>query len=64
MLIEIPNINPPGKTLFVYWENFLTDDEINYILSVNEWNNKNKAIVGGNFDDDTMKKVRVSDVAW
>lgn len=60
----IPNINPPGKTLSAYWENFLTDDELNYIISLDEWNNKTKAIVGLELNNDVNEKIRTSEVSW
>lgn len=64
MFVGIPNINPPGKALYVYWENFLTDDEINYILSSDAWVDKDKAGVGLSAGGGIDEKIRITDVAW
>lgn len=64
MLMEIPATNPPGKAHYAYWENFLTDEEIEYILSVDEWNNKDRASVGLPTGIAIDEKVRITDVAW
>ena len=50
MLWQIPPFSSPGKDDFCYWEGFLDDSEINYILSRPEWHNQSAAQIGGGFD--------------
>lgn len=47
-----------------YWENFLTDEEINYILALPEWVNAKKATVYGQTNDEELNKIRRSEAAW
>jgi PKHD-type hydroxylase len=62
MFVKIADINPPGKSILAYWENFLTDEDIQRILAMNEWNTLQKASLGTKYKYD--EKIRISDIAW
>jgi len=65
MIIQIPPLNSAGKDDTAYWEGFLTDDEINFILSLPEWTNLNTAEIGGGTGANEIdKNVRCSQVGW
>ena len=55
------SIEPRKKfetTSFAYWENFLTEDDINKILSFSEWNNLKKAQIGHTGQGMLNEKIR------
>jgi PKHD-type hydroxylase len=55
----------PGRDEFCYWENFLTEEDINYILSRKEWSNLKKAEIGGQTGKGIVEPVmRRTEVAW
>ena len=64
MLWEVPPFSSPGKDDFCYWEGFLDDSEINYILSRPEWHNQSDAQIGGGFEGKVDKEKRRTDVSW
>jgi len=64
MLWQIPPFSSPGKDDFCYWEGFLDDSEINYILSRPEWHNQSDAQIGGGFEGKVDKEKRRTDVSW
>jgi len=64
MLWQIPPFSSPGKDDFCYWEGFLDDSEINYILSRPEWHNQSDAQVGGGFEGKVDKEKRRTNVSW
>lgn len=51
-----------GGEPVAYWENFLSDEQIEDILSLDEWNNLIKGRTFG--EDPTDKRIRNSKVAW
>lgn len=58
---------PFGTENVAYWENFLTEQEILTLLSVKEWHEKNKGLVGNNQSDssgDYANNIRNSHVSW
>lgn len=61
-------INPHpivGREDCVYWENFLTDDDINYLLNRKEWADQNASCVAGTENKpEVNKSVRRSEVSW
>lgn len=48
MIYSFPPYESPNKYPFAWWENFLTEDEINLILSAPEWNDLIQARIGIN----------------
>jgi PKHD-type hydroxylase len=64
MLWEVPPFSSPGKDDFCYWEGFLDDSEINYILSRPEWHNQSDAQIGSGFEGKVDKEKRRTDVSW
>jgi PKHD-type hydroxylase len=65
MIISIPPRNPIGKNNLAYWEDFLSNDEINLILAQPEWMSVSNAVVGGQHSPPIHNsKVRNSEVAW
>lgn len=67
MIYSIPPRQPQGKDFSAYWDNFLTDDEINELLAMSEWLDAGQASVGGQKKDNSMAvvdEIRSSSVAW
>lgn len=68
MIYQIPPRNFAGKDICAYWDNFLTNDQINHILALPEWFNSTDASVGGQArrPEDTAidQDIRSSKVAW
>jgi PKHD-type hydroxylase len=65
MIISIPPRNPIGLDNYAYWENFLSNDEINFILAQPEWLNVSDAVVGGQHSPPIHNsEIRRSEVAW
>jgi PKHD-type hydroxylase len=65
MIYSIPPRQSKGKDFSAYWENFLTDDEINKILARPEWLNVSDACVGGGSGTmEINKNIRTTDVSW
>lgn len=46
-MITIPNIINPNNDWCAYWEDFLTEDEMNYLINHPYWNNVQQGLVGG-----------------
>ena len=65
MIISIPPRNHIGLDNHAYWENFLSNDEINFILAQPEWLSVSNAVVGGQHSPPTHNsEIRRSEVAW
>jgi len=68
MIYSVPPRNQKGKDICAYWDNFLTDEQINSILAYPEWLNLSSGVVGGQSKDpDGMMlntEIRNSDVSW
>jgi len=47
-----------------YWENFLSDEDINYILSLPEWSEGSQAVVTGENKEFESLKIRNSKTSW
>ena len=65
MYMPIPHRNTFGKESFTYWENFLTDDELDYLRDHPLWDQKEAAQVGGSNDGGVVNSnIRRSGVSW
>ena len=65
MIHPIPPRNIIGKDYVAYWEDFLSDQEINRILTAPEWDSIENAVVGGQDDKSELNTdIRTSEVAW
>jgi PKHD-type hydroxylase len=67
MQLLLPHRNSPGKDNLAYWENFLTEQEIQTILSLPEWGDTSPAVIGGRegkFTPQVEESIRKSGVAW
>lgn len=63
--VLLPPKNSYGKEHFCYWENFLSDDEINYLLNHPNWANVAQACVGKSENGPRVELgVRDSKVSW
>lgn len=64
MIATIPPRHPPGTDNLAYWEDFLSEDDIQGLLTRPEWTTASSAVVGltSNYTLDT--KIRSSKLAW
>jgi PKHD-type hydroxylase len=60
MLYPIPPREIPNTETIAYWENFLSKEDIDLILSQPEWDNLSHGIAGGRFEPE----IRLSNVAF
>lgn len=59
-MILIPKRNNIGKEWCAYWEDFLTEDELNYLANHDLWNNQKRAEIGESTIDETYRRTNVS----
>ena len=65
MIHPIPPRNIIGKDYVAYWEDFLTEQEINRIITAPEWDRLENAVVGGQDNNSVLNTdIRTSEVAW
>lgn len=65
MQYPIPPRNNFGQDITAYWEGFLTNEEINWILARPEWINNERAGVGGQTGSPAIiDNIRRSNVGW
>jgi PKHD-type hydroxylase len=64
MIYPISPVNTFGKDHSAYWEGFLTEDEINYLLSLTNWSNTIPAYVGADNDHAINKNIRSTKISW
>lgn len=64
MNYTFPPYESTNKSPIAYWENFLTDQQIDEILSVPEWNNLTPAQIGTSGNGIVNPEVRETDVSW
>lgn len=64
MIYHIPPVNTFGKDHSAYWEGFLTDTEINYLLNINNWKDTIPAHIGNDRDMKIDKAVRSTKISW
>lgn len=63
-IYPIAPFNVPGKDECCYWEGFLSDEQINHILSRPEWFDNREAEVGDGLDGVVNKEKRSTAVSW
>jgi len=64
ILYPISPYNSPGKEYACYWEDFLTDDDLNYILSRPEWLTSENAGVGVQGKVAVEEQIRRTNISW
>lgn len=64
MIYAIPPVECLNKQEVAFWEGFLSDDEINFLLAQPEWLSMSAAVVGGSNGGVLDTDVRRSNVAW
>lgn len=65
MIYPIPPRNIPGKDNLAYWEEFLSDEDINLLLAQPEWLNVQAGCIGGGGGDRAINlDIRASQIAW
>lgn len=65
MIFPIPPRITYGQDEMAYWDNFLTEQEINFILSQPEWLNTEQGSIGGSNGESLVNPgTRKSSVAW
>ena len=64
MIYPLSPFSSPGKSNLCFWENFLSDQDINYILSRPEWFSIDDAQVGDGAEGVVNKEKRITTVSW
>jgi PKHD-type hydroxylase len=64
MIYPIPPVNTFGKDHSAYWEGFLTDAELNYLINVNNWSNAAPAQIGSDNNITTNQNIRSTKISW
>lgn len=67
MIYNIPPRNFKGRESVAYWDDFLTQEQINAILARNEWLDMSKGTVGGQQSPNQAQynsEIRESNVGW
>lgn len=65
MFYPIPPHTAFGKSNLAYWENFLSNDEINLLLAQPEWLSLQSGCVGGSSDQSILNSgIRESKICW
>lgn len=64
MIYPIPPVNTFGKDQSAYWEGFLTEDEIYYLLNITNWANTQPAKIGSDSGLIVDKDIRSTKVSW
>lgn len=62
MIYPIPPVNTFGKDTCAYWDGFLTTQEINYLLNVDNWANTRQAQIGSEFT--INRNIRSAKISW
>ena len=65
MILPVPPRIKFGQDEMAYWDNFLSNEEINFILSQPEWLYTEQGSIGGSDGNSFVnKEIRSSNVAW
>ena len=60
----VPPYNPPNKHNYAHWENFFSPEELEKILNLPEWEEKEKGMIGNENAPATNETLRRTDVSW
>lgn len=60
----IPPRHPLGSDEIAYWENFLSDEDINFILSLPQWATGSSALIGHGGTAEVDSQKRTTTVGW
>jgi PKHD-type hydroxylase len=64
MIFPVKPKNSPGKDIYAYWENFLSEEDLNYILEQSN-NLVHPASIGGASNEKVVNKaIRSTEVSW
>jgi len=64
MMFPIEYREPAGREILAYWEDFLTNEDLDWLLSRSEWNNTTPGLIGGSDVPLINDNVRKSNVSW
>ena len=64
MILPIPPRQPAGQDNLAYWENFLTDSDIDRILALPQWHQATEGEIGKNQQGTVDKTIRSSNISW
>lgn len=64
LVYPIAPFNAPGKDDLCWWEGFLSDDDINYVLSRPEWHDQKAAQVGYGSNGQVNQEKRRTNISW
>jgi PKHD-type hydroxylase len=64
MIYPIPPVNTFGKDQCAYWEGFLAEDEINYLLNLTNWSDTSPAQIGSDINQSIDKNIRSTKISW
>lgn len=64
MIATIPHKQIYGSDHLIFWENFLTEEEIQTILALPNWHNTEQASIGGSSNKEVNLEKRMSNVTW
>jgi len=66
MIFPIKLEHSANKDSFAYWENFLSDEDITYLLNDNSWENTSPARIGGRAVNEQKinYEIRSTNISW
>jgi PKHD-type hydroxylase len=64
MIYKIPPRNFFGKDDCAYWENFLTEEDLNYLYHHEYWKNVDNALVGESDSLRKIEEIRTTKISW
>ena len=64
VIYTFPPYESSGKSSFAYWQDFLSDQDINEILNCSEWNNLGPAKIGSRENNGIVPKIRETEISW
>jgi len=63
-MILIPDKIPFNNEWCAYWEDFLSEDELNYLSNRPEWSTQSPGLIGGGSDNLVDTSIRRSQISW
>jgi PKHD-type hydroxylase len=64
MIFPVEPRNFAGRDTFAYWEDFLSLEQINYILALPHWINTDRAQIGGPNGGTLNEEIRRTNIGW